>query len=181
MKGGYIMNTRLKKLRRALDLTQAAFAERIGMKQNTIATYEMARSVPSDQAIRSICREFNVNEEWLRNGTGEMFKASPSSALDALAAEYNMSHAAYIMVEKFVNMKPEHQQVIINCILEAAAAIGDTPIETPAFPSGEESGNIGIDIGTVSAEAAYEKTLNSAQNMDSSASSTTEGTEERIG
>ena len=64
------MDKRLKKLRKELDLTQSAFADRIGMKQNTIATYEMGRSVPSDQAIRSICREFDVNEEWLRTGAG---------------------------------------------------------------------------------------------------------------
>lgn len=171
------MNTRIKKIRKDLDLTQQVFAERIGLKQNSIALIESGKRNISDQAILSICREFNVNEEWLRTGTGEIFKASPSSILDALADEYNLSHAAYIIVEKFVNMKPEHQQIIINSIMEVAAAIGDTPIETPAFPSG----NIGIDIGTVSAETAYEKTLNSAQNMDSSASSTTEDTEERIG
>lgn len=67
------MHERLKTLRKALDLTQQEFADRIGMKQNTIATYEMGRAIPSDPAVRSICREFNVNEEWLRNGTGEMF------------------------------------------------------------------------------------------------------------
>lgn len=67
------MNERLKKLRRELELTQQEFADKIGMKQNTIATYEMGRATPSDPAIRSICREFNVNEHWLRDGTGEMF------------------------------------------------------------------------------------------------------------
>ena len=67
------MNERLKKLRKTLDMTQQAFADRIGMKQNTIAQYEMGRTVPSDAIILSICREFNVNEEWLRTGKGEMF------------------------------------------------------------------------------------------------------------
>lgn len=67
------MKERLKKLRKTLDLTQQAFADRIGMKQNTIAQYEMGRTVPSDAIIFSICREFNVNEDWLRTGEGEMF------------------------------------------------------------------------------------------------------------
>lgn len=67
------VNERLKKLRKALDLTQQEFAEKIGMKQNTIAQYEMGRTTPSDAIIFSICREFHVSEEWLRNGTGEMF------------------------------------------------------------------------------------------------------------
>lgn len=67
------MKDKIKKIRKELDLTQQEFANKIGMKQNTIATYEMGRANPSDQCVRSICREFNVNEEWLRNGTGEMF------------------------------------------------------------------------------------------------------------
>lgn len=67
------MNERIKKLRKHLDLTQREFAERIGVKQNTVAQYEMGRNVPIDSVISLICREFNVNEVWLRNGTGEMF------------------------------------------------------------------------------------------------------------
>lgn len=64
------MNERIKKLRKALDLTQQKFADRLGMKQNTIATYEMGRATPSDPTIKSICREFSVSERWLRTGEG---------------------------------------------------------------------------------------------------------------
>ena len=67
------MKDRIKKLRKELDLTQQKFADAIGMKQNTIAQYEMGRTIPSDAIIFSICREFNVNEEWLRTGEGDMF------------------------------------------------------------------------------------------------------------
>ena len=67
------MNERIRKLRKNLDLTQREFAEKIGVKQNTVAQYEMGRNVPIDSVISLICREFNVNEEWLRNGTGDMF------------------------------------------------------------------------------------------------------------
>ena len=72
------MDKRIKKLRRTLDLTQQEFGDRIGVKRNTIATYEGGRSTPIDSVISLICREFSVNEEWLRSGTGEMFKASPT-------------------------------------------------------------------------------------------------------
>ena len=70
----YIMKEQLKKLRKHLDMTQQAFADKIGMKQNTIAQYEMGRTVPSDAIVFSICREFGVNENWLRTGNGEMFE-----------------------------------------------------------------------------------------------------------
>lgn len=67
------MKDRIKKIRKELDLTQQKFADRIGVKQNTVAQYEMGRNVPIDSVISLICREFNVNEHWLRDGTGEMF------------------------------------------------------------------------------------------------------------
>lgn len=67
------MNDRLKKLRKALDLTQQEFADRIGVKRNSLANYETGRNTPIDAIIVSICREFNVNEEWLRTGSGDMF------------------------------------------------------------------------------------------------------------
>lgn len=67
------MHERIKELRIALNLTQEAFAKRLGVKRNTIGNYETGNRVPSEQSIFSICREFNVREEWLRSGTGEMF------------------------------------------------------------------------------------------------------------
>lgn len=67
------MNERIKEIRNVLNLTQQEFADKIKVKRNTVATYEMGRSVPSDSAVALICREFNVNEDWLRTGTGEMF------------------------------------------------------------------------------------------------------------
>lgn len=67
------MHERLKKLRRTLDLTQQEFADKIGIKRNTFATYESGRNEPIDAVISLICREFNVSEEWLRTGKGDMF------------------------------------------------------------------------------------------------------------
>lgn len=67
------MNERLKKLRKMLDLTQQEFADKIGSKRNTIAKYETEANTPSTAVISLICREFNVNEEWLLTGKGEMF------------------------------------------------------------------------------------------------------------
>ena len=67
------MKDRIKKIRKELDLTQQKFGERIGVKGNTIAQYENGRNEPIDAVISIICREFNVNEEWLRTGKGEMF------------------------------------------------------------------------------------------------------------
>lgn len=67
-----MIGERIRAVRRALDLTQTEFGRRIGMKQNTIALIEGGRNT-SDQTLKAICREFNVSEDWLRDGRGEMF------------------------------------------------------------------------------------------------------------
>lgn len=68
------MKERLKLLRKTLHLTQQDFADRIGIKRNSLANYETGRNTPIDAIIVSICREFHVNENWLREGTGEIFQ-----------------------------------------------------------------------------------------------------------
>lgn len=66
------MKDRIRMIRKELNLTQQEFAERIGIKRNTVANYETGRNDPVDSVISLICREFNVSEEWLRYGAGEM-------------------------------------------------------------------------------------------------------------
>ena len=66
------MRDRIKELRKSLGLTQAAFAEKIGVKQNTIAQYESGRNNPTDAVLALICREYGVTEVWLRTGIGPM-------------------------------------------------------------------------------------------------------------
>lgn len=68
------MKERIKKIRKEEGLTQKEFAKKIGVKQNTVATYEIGKIKASDSVIRSICREFGINEDWLKYGTGEMKK-----------------------------------------------------------------------------------------------------------
>lgn len=72
-KGGAILNERVKQLRKALDLTMEKFGEKIGVKKSAISLIESGKNSLTDQMVKSICREFDVNEEWLRNGEGSMF------------------------------------------------------------------------------------------------------------
>ena len=67
------LKERIKALRKTLGLTQQEFADRVGLKRNSLANYETGRNTPMDAVMKSICREFNVNEDWLRTGEGEMF------------------------------------------------------------------------------------------------------------
>lgn len=67
------MKSRIKKIRRELEMTQQEFADKLGVKRNNIAGYETGSRSPSDAVISLICKQFDINEEWLRTGVGEMF------------------------------------------------------------------------------------------------------------
>lgn len=67
------MNERVKELRTVLGLSAEKFGARVGVTRSAISRIENGTVNVTGQMIISICREFNVNEEWLRNGSGEMF------------------------------------------------------------------------------------------------------------
>lgn len=67
------MNERLKILRKELHLTLKKFAEQINLAESTLSKIEHGYGVLTDRTISDICREFNVNETWLRTGEGNMF------------------------------------------------------------------------------------------------------------
>lgn len=68
------MKERIKELRKTLGLTLESFGDKVGVGKSTISRIENGTNGLTEQMILSICREFNVNEDWLRYGTGEMFK-----------------------------------------------------------------------------------------------------------
>ena len=108
-----MIGERIKELRKALGLTQTKFGDRIGLKQNSVALIETGRPT-SDQTIFAICREFRVNEEWLRTGAGEMFIPSPETVVEQLAEEYHLCPEAQAMVEKFITLDPAAQLAVFD-------------------------------------------------------------------
>lgn len=67
------MNDRIKELITTLNIKKATFAKRLSLSQPFVSELCSGAKAPSDRTIADICREFNVNEEWLRTGEGEMF------------------------------------------------------------------------------------------------------------
>ena len=127
-----MIGERVRKLRKTLDLTQREFGERINLKSNSVALIEGGRNT-SDQTIASICREFNVNETWLRTGEGEMFIPAPTSELEALASRYpTMTHETYVLVEKLVNLPKASQDIIMGFMREVVEGFGDVAPGIPA-------------------------------------------------
>lgn len=63
---------RIRLLRRELKLTQQEFSDQLGTKRTTLASYESGKNTPSDAVISLISLRYNINEDWLRTGQGEM-------------------------------------------------------------------------------------------------------------
>lgn len=67
------MKERILRIRKESKLTQDVFAERLGLSKNFVWMLEKGERVPSDRTIADICREFNVNKEWLLTGNGDIY------------------------------------------------------------------------------------------------------------
>ena len=100
---------RIKQLRHILGLTQQNFSDRLKIKRGAIANYEIGRNNPSDSVIALICREFNVNEKWLCNGTGKIFKSDRDTAIvrleNLLASEPDDSFKHHF-INKLADLSP---------------------------------------------------------------------------
>lgn len=126
------MHERIKKLRKTLDLTQREFGDRIGVKPNTIATYEIGRNQPIDAVISLICREFNVSETWLRTGEGEMFDQREENAVERLCAELHASELEAEIIRAYFKIDARIREPFMRQLLEqvhtAPAAGKDIPV-----------------------------------------------------
>lgn len=111
------MGNRIKELRKVLNLTMEKFGERLGVGKTAINKLEKGENRVTDQMFKSICREFNVSEEWLRNGTGDMFVV-PEDEDAALVSELleNPDNAFYKsvlnLVATYKQMSPASQKVL---------------------------------------------------------------------
>ena len=110
----------IKKLRETLGITQQKFAERIGLKQNSIALIEGNKRNISQQALLAISREFGVRLEWLETGEGEMYTERDTSILAQLEASGSLTPKGRELIEIYLRMPPATQDLIAEAIAAAA-------------------------------------------------------------
>lgn len=95
---------RVKEVRKALGLTLDKFGKKVGVKKQTVSRIENGVNNVTDQMVLSICREFNVNYDFLMNGEGEMFDDLPQTVLDELCAQYDLDDLDRTLVEMYIEM-----------------------------------------------------------------------------
>lgn len=95
---------RVLEIRKALDLTMDKFGEKLGVQKSAISKIEKDRVNLSDQMVKLICREYNVNYDWLVDGEGEMFSDLPQTVLDELCSQYELDDLDRFIVELYVGL-----------------------------------------------------------------------------
>lgn len=111
---------RIKLIRKSLGVTLEKFGEPLGVTKTAISRLENNVNSITDQMVLSICREYNVNEEWLRTGEGEMFvKLSPAEEVATYVSDLleddgeNPLYGIIIQIMKtYSGLSPKSQEVI---------------------------------------------------------------------
>lgn len=131
------MNERIKELRDALGITLEEFGSRLGVTRTAISRLERGNRGVTDQMAISICREFGVNEQWLRTGEGEMFEQTRASVLDRLSTEYDLSREQRSVIEAFLDLDPQERDVILKYVHNVFDRSAKSAAQSTAIPDKE--------------------------------------------
>lgn len=108
---------RIKILRKDyLKLSQTEFGEPLGLTYSAIGGYEKEIRGVSDATILSICREYGVREEWLRNGTGDVFTASAPSLISDIAQEFNLDSMDQAIISEYLKLDKQSRAILKNYV-----------------------------------------------------------------
>lgn len=106
------MKDRIKEIRKTLGLSGEKFGQNIGLKRSSISQLETGTNKPTDQVIKSICLAYNVNEDWLRTGEGDMFIETKESFLESVSKQFNLEDLDIKIIESYVNLSPDKRKII---------------------------------------------------------------------
>lgn len=117
-------NERIKEVRKAHGMTLESFGAKIGVTRSAMSNIENGIRGVTDQMRRSICREFGINEEWLRDGTGQMEATASGVELDAIAAAHNATDLERRLVRAYFELDEETRRKVMG-VLKATILADD--------------------------------------------------------
>lgn len=122
------MNERVKELRQVLELSGEKFGENIGLKRAAISKIENGAVGVSESTIKSICLAYNVNENWLRTGEGEMFNETKESFLSGIQKQFNLSDLQVNIIKTYLELSDKDKESIDKFIASCAKNSNDKEI-----------------------------------------------------
>lgn len=115
---------RVKEIRKSLDLTLEKFGEKLGVQKSSISKIEKDRVSLSDQMAKSICREYNVNYDYLMYGDGEMFDELPQTIVDEMCVQYGLNDFDKALVEMYIHLSEEDRLHIKEYMKQLIKKVG---------------------------------------------------------
>lgn len=130
------INERIAQCIAITGLTKTAFAQKINLSQPHMSKIALGHSAPTDRTIADICREFNVNETWIRTGKGKMFNTTPDTLEDKLAQEYGLDDLGRQIMSAYLKLG-ESDRLAVGRLIQN---ILDERTPAPAQPEADKGG-----------------------------------------
>ena len=174
------INERIKYLRKdVLKMNQTEFAEAIGMKQRGASYIEQSGAGVTDKTIKAICIVFNINENWLRNGTEPMYTQEPTFSLDKFVKDHGGTDLELEAMKAYFELDPDIRKMLVKHFKERLTIVHNksmestTTIEEPVELTATVEEPTESTMTVEEAEAAYiksrskrvQKTVQSASNI----------------
>ena len=115
---------RVNEIRKELNLTLEKFGEKLGVTKVAISNIEKGNRNLTDQMAKSICREYNVNYDWLIYGEGEMFDNLPQTIVDELCVQFDLNDFDRALVEMYVSLPAGSRERIKEYMKQLVKKVG---------------------------------------------------------
>lgn len=106
------INAQIDMLIKRLNIKKVEFAKRLKIDQSYVTRLIRGDNEPSERLIDDICREFNVNLLWLKEGKGDMFTVTPQSVVDEIAEDFKLDDIDKKIIEKYLELSDDQRRVI---------------------------------------------------------------------
>lgn len=110
------VSDRIKRVRKSLNLTMDKFGNKIGITKASVSKLESGENNPSEQTLKLICREFNVDYFWLTEGFGDMFIDIPDTVIDEMKITYDLSDFEEQILRQYLILSKEEREVLQNIV-----------------------------------------------------------------
>ncbi|MCL1986689.1 MAG: helix-turn-helix domain-containing protein [Firmicutes bacterium] len=115
------MNERIKELREYLILTQLEFSKHLQIQRSHLSQIESGKVNITDRMISNICTAFNVNEQWLRTGSGKMFLPEDNNAFNEWAKKHQLDDFDKSIMQEYCMLSKATRDFVKEIIKSVSA------------------------------------------------------------
>ncbi len=153
------INERIKSLRKSIGLTQEEFSSKIKISRANLGSIEVGRINVTNRVIFDISNTFNINEEWLRTGNGEMYKTTKEFFMDQLSQQYDLGQYGRKILEFYLELPKEQKEVIEHLLMQFVESAAQNKL------SGNVTEEFAADLDIEDKVASFRKELETEKNL----------------